>query len=276
MNNLNKKPIKRSKLRSFCGELYYSIRKYTEWYCSRKKYTKKKNFNNLDNIIFTHKTPLYRKLKDVDMWIQENKVVNLSLAIKFLDGIMIMPGECFSYWKLIGKPTAKKGYKPGMQIGSKGTVNASIGGGLCQLSNLIYWMTLHTPLTVIHRYRHSHDVFPDSDRTQPFGSGATCHFNFLDLEIKNETPYPYQLRVYLTNIDLVGEWRSVSSCDYRYEVYEKEHSMTPSGFGDYIRNNVINRRVFNLKNELILDEYITENHAYMVYDPYLPQSETFR
>ena len=51
------------------------------------------------------------------------------------------------------------------------------GGGLCQLSNLIYWMTLHTPLTITERYRHSYDVFPDSNRTQPFGSGepASIH-----------------------------------------------------------------------------------------------------
>ena len=53
----------------------------------------------------------------------------------------------------------------------------SLGGGLCQLSNLIYWMTLHTPLTITERYRHSYDVFPDSNRTQSFGSGepASIH-----------------------------------------------------------------------------------------------------
>ena len=65
-----------------------------------------------------------------------------------------------------------------------GSFQTGIGGGLCQLSNLIYWMTLHTPLTVTERYRHSFDVFPDSRRTQPFGSGATCSYNYLDLQIK--------------------------------------------------------------------------------------------
>ena len=53
-----------------------------------------------------------------------------------------------------------------------GQIGGDIGGGLCQLSNLIFWMTLHTPLTVTERYRHSHDVFPDANRTQPFGSGG--------------------------------------------------------------------------------------------------------
>ena len=39
-------------------------------------------------------------------------------------------------------------------------------------------MTLHTPLQVTERYRHSYDVFPDADRKLPFGSGATCAYNY--------------------------------------------------------------------------------------------------
>ena len=89
-----------------------------------------------------------------------------------------------------------------------GKLKQGIGGGICQLSNLIYWMTIHTPLTVTQRYRHSYDVFSDSNRTQPFGSGATCAYNYLDLQIKNETNSTYQLVVYLTDTHLVGEWRS--------------------------------------------------------------------
>ncbi|WP_232361873.1 VanW family protein, partial [Bacillus thuringiensis] len=57
-----------------------------------------------------HRTILLRKLKDVDMWYQQNKVVNLKIAVKKLNGIVIRPGETFSYWRLIGKPTRKKGY----------------------------------------------------------------------------------------------------------------------------------------------------------------------
>lgn len=48
------------------------------------------------------------------MWYQQNKVVNLKIAIKQLDGIVIRPGEIFSYWRLIGKPTRRKGYVEGM------------------------------------------------------------------------------------------------------------------------------------------------------------------
>ena len=50
-----------------------------------------------------------------------------------------------------------------------GEVKTSIGGGICQLANLLYWMALHTPLEVIERHHHSFDPFPDSGRTLPFG-----------------------------------------------------------------------------------------------------------
>ncbi len=101
------------------------------------------------------------------------------------------------------------GFKPG------------IGGGLCQLSNLIYWMALHTPLVVTERHRHSYDVFPDSNRTQPFGSGATCVYNYRDLQIFNGTDQTYQLKVYLTDNYLVGEWRTIKEPTCTYRVYER-------------------------------------------------------
>ena len=152
---------------------------------------------------------------------------------------------------------------------SYGRYKTGIGGGLCQLSNLIYWITLHTPLKVTERHRHSYDVFPDPNRTQPFGSGATCYYNYLDLRIYNPTQQPYQLNVYLTDKYLVGQWSTTDKPLYKYEVYEKEHKIEHEYWGGYIRHNLIYRRVFNLDGELINDEYVTENHAIMMYQPFL-------
>ncbi len=269
MAYVDRKPIKRSALRLFIGKAYYRSKKYIQWYFSNKSYSRKISNEQFNYLVFTHKTPLYRKLKDVDMYLQRNKVENLKLALKKLNGLEINPGEYFSYWKSIGKPSYKKGYKEGLILCPNGRFKPGIGGGLCQLSNLIYWMALHTPLTITERYRHSHDVFPDIKRTQPFGSGATCFYNYLDLEIKNTTNTKYQLILFVTDKYLVGERRSTEPCNYRYEIYEKEHSMTPGFFGHYIRNNVIYRKVYNLHNELLNDEYICENHAIMMYQPYL-------
>lgn len=130
-------------------------------------------------------------------------------------------------------------------------------------------MTLHTPLQVTERYRHSYDVFPDSKRSQPFGSGATCAYNYLDLQIKNQTQNIYQLAVYLKDTHLVGEWRAEVPPIQEYEVYEKEHLITEEYWGGYARHNKIHRKVYNLSHQLIDDEYITENNEIMMYAPFL-------
>jgi vancomycin resistance protein VanW len=262
------KPIKRSPLRIYFGKMYYRVKRYLEWYTDGKKYAKQKKDSKLKYVIFIHKTPLLRQLKDVDMWLQHNKVINLTIAAKRLNGIVLKPGETFSYWRLIGRTNKRKGYVDGMIL-HYGNVTTGTGGGLCQLSNLIYWMTLHTPLQVTERYRHSYDVFPDSKRSQPFGSGATCAYNYLDLQIKNQTQNIYQLAVYLTDTHLVGEWRAEVPPIQEYEVYEKEHLITQEYWGGYARHNKIHRKVYNLNHQLIDDEYITENNAIMMYAPFL-------
>ncbi|MBO8170258.1 MAG: VanW family protein [Bacillaceae bacterium] len=267
------KPIKRSPFRLYAGKKYYRLKRYLHWYLGGETYAIKKANSLLPHVVFTHKTPLLRKLRDVDMWLQHNKVKNLKIATGRLNRVLIKPGETFSYWRLIGNPTKRKGYVDGMIL-FHGRVTTGVGGGLCQLSNLIYWLTLHSPLTVTERYRHSYDVFPDSNRRQPFGSGATCYYNYLDLQIKNETPHQYQLVVYLTDTHLVGEWRSDVPSTRTYEVYEKEHWITCEYWGGYVRHNKIHRRVYNLENEQIDDEFITENHAIMMYEPMLDDGES--
>lgn len=204
------------------------------------------------------------------MWYQHHKVINLRLAVRHLDGLLVRPGETLSYWRSIGRPTRRKGYVDGMVL-FYGGFKAGVGGGLCQLSNLIYWMTLHTPLEVKERHRHSYDVFPDANRTQPFGSGATCAYNYLDLQIYNPTNDTYQLSVYVSEEDLIGEWRSSAAPLHRYEVYERDHRITQEVWGGYARHNVIGRKVFNREGERIRDEWITENHALMMYSPLLAE-----
>ena len=145
-----------------------------------------------------------------------------------------------------------------------------VGGGLCQLSNLIFWMTLHTPLTVVERYRHSHDVFPDANRTQPFGSGATCAYPHRDLMIRNDTDQPFQLCVRVGERELEGEWRAMSPPLCRYEIMERNHRMDQASWGGYIRHNELYRRTYDLDGRLLEDAFLFANDAIMMYSPLLP------
>lgn len=262
------KPIYRSKIRLFFGSRYYRMRRYFHWYFSSISYASEQRDDQLEHLIVNHKTPMLRKLKDVDMWLQHNKAVNLNIAIKRINGIIVRPGETFSYWKLIGKPSYDKGYKDGMIL-YYGEFRSGVGGGLCQLSNLIYWMTLHTPLTVTERYRHSFDVFPDCSRTQPFGSGATCVYNYRDLCFKNETNETYQINLWIEDDYLFGEIVSDAPQYFLYEIYESNHMITHEYWGRYIRHNEIRRQVFDLENNKKGDLFVCENHALMMYEPYI-------
>lgn len=268
-----KKPIIRSKFRLFFGKWYYQLKRHYEWSFSNSKWAETYSDRAFKSLVYRHKTPLIRKLKNVDMWMQYNKVRNLNIAAAQLNKIIICPGETFSYWRLIGNPTKRKDYLEGMVL-SNGGVSSDIGGGLCQLSNLIYWMTLHTPLTITERHRHAYDVFPDSDRILPFGSGATCVYNYIDLQIYNNTDQSYQLAIFLTDHHLVGEWRAENKPALTYQVYEKEHWIIHEYLIGYVRHNLIHRKVFNLNGEMIDDQYVTENHAIMMYQPLLESHKT--
>lgn len=266
MEQVNLTPKARTKYRILAGKYYYRLRRRLYWLFGNVKFASKKEHQLYQYTYSSHSTPLLRQLKDVDMYLQHNKITNLRLATEKLNHIILKPGEVLSYWKLIGKPTKRKGYQEGIILFC-GTLGTGIGGGLCQLSNLIYWITLHTPLTVVERHRHSYDVFPDSNRTQPFGSGATCVYNYRDLMIRNNTRQHFQLNLWLTETELCGCWRANHKPTETYQVYEKDHYMNREMFGKYSRHNTIYRKVFDMNGKEIADEYITENHALMMYEP---------
>ncbi|MBS4032193.1 MAG: VanW family protein [Clostridiales bacterium] len=266
---LSEKPKKRSRIRRWAGSRYFIWRRLLHWHFTGTKFALTKQGNALPFLVAEHSTPLYRKLRNVDMWVQENKVHNLRLAIQHLDQVLIRPGETFSFWRLLGKPTAKKGYRKGMIL-SEGSFYAGTGGGLCQLANLLYWMTLHTPLTIKERWRHSYDVFPDNNRTQPFGSGATVSYNYIDLQIENNTTNTYQLLLWLDETHLHGRLLSADSQPHTYQVYEAEHSISHEWWGGYMRHNILRRKVLDDNNTEVNDEYVVENHAIMMYEPLLP------
>lgn len=277
-NSQYKASKKRSSLRILLGWLTYNIFRSIQWSLKRKSYVKAVSKQATGSLsypfkVFSHKTPLFRDLKNSEMWMQENKIHNLQLAIRSLNNTVLEPGQILSYWKMIGAPMFWRGFKKGMVL-VNGHVQGRTGGGLCQLSNLIYWMTLHSPLTVTERFRHSFDVFPDSSRTQPFGSGATCVYKYRDLQIRNEYIVPLKLHLWIEGDYLNGEWLSPESANLTYEVYEKKHWITQSVTGCYIRNNILHRKTFS-GDQFVVDEYIAENHALMMYSPLLSEPKSF-
>ncbi len=119
----------------------------------------------------------------------DNKIHNILNGAKKIEKVIIQPNEIFSFWKSVGKPNAKNDFKTGRNI-IKGKVTEEIGGGLCQLSSIIYITALKTNLEIIERYNHSIDIYRKEDRFTPLGADATIVFGYKDLRFKNNYLFP--------------------------------------------------------------------------------------
>ncbi len=266
------RPRRRHPLRRRLGREYFILKRRFGWRFGPERWSETISKEELPHLWKEHRSLLLRPLRDVDMELQRNKVTNLRIAISCIDGLLIRPGETFSLWKLVGRPTERRGYLPGLMI-ENGRIGQGVGGGLCQLGNLLYWIALHTPLTIKERWRHSYDVFPDVNRTLPFGSGATLAYNYVDLQIFNPTDDLFRINLRLSDTDLHGEIRCSHSREHDYEVFETDHAFRHQWWGGYTRHNRIWRRVTNRETGQERVELVTENHAIMMYEPMLPAGE---
>lgn len=262
------KPAQRSYLRKLVGREYFILKRRIDWLKNSSKFARVDKNSRLPFSLIKHRSFLLRPLKDVEMYLQHNKVTNLRLAIEKINGVVIKPNETFSIWRMVGRPTKAKGFLEGLVL-MNGKIEKGIGGGLCQLGNLLYWMALHSPLTVTERYRHGYDVFPDINRKIPFACGATLAFNYIDLQLKNNTNKSFQINLWLDAEYLNGEILSDAESEYDYEVFETDHLIQMQFWGGYTRHNKIWKRKVSKIDGSQAEELVTENHAIMMYNPLL-------
>lgn len=229
------------------------------------RFTKTRRDENLSFTCKRHQSLMRRKLGASDPQLQENKIINLNLALKKIDGIIIEPGQIFSFWHHVGKTTEKKGYIEGMQL-SHGKVVRGIGGGICQLANLLYWMVLHTPLEVIERHHHSFDPFPDEHRVLPFGSGASVFYNYIDLRIYNPTDQAFQIRVWTTDKLLKGSIQTNKEWPYTYHIEERNHRFLKQQDKNFRENEIWRKTIDRITGNRIQEELLIHNFSEVKYE----------
>ena len=234
-------------------------------FAARFDFAREIESRTLPFIVKRHQSLLRRKLGNSDPILQENKVVNLEIARQTFDGILIRPGQTFSFWRCVGDANAQKGYLEGLKL-SRGEVKSGVGGGLCQLGNLLLWMAWHSPLVVSERHHHSFDPFPDSGRTVPFGSGASLFYPYLDLRFYNPTQNTFQMRVWLETEHLKG----LISCDEELgesiHLEEREHRFVRREDVNYRQNEIWRRTVDKRTGNTLREERLVSNFALVKYD----------
>lgn len=233
---------------------------------ARTHFAKKREVASLPVLIYRHSSLIRRRLGNVNMQLQENKATNLALAVKHIDGVIIRPGETFSVWKMIGRTTKRKGFKEGLTI-TKGQPVPGIGGGLCQLSNLIHWMILHSELTITEHHHHDGlDLFPDFGRQIPFGTGTSISYNYIDYRIKNNTANTYQLKLWVDDEYLHGELRATEPQPHTFHIHA-ENEFFSREKGIVYRNGQVWRDTIDSQTGNCLEtQLIRTNHAKVMYE----------
>ncbi|HWP80426.1 MAG TPA: VanW family protein [Candidatus Acidoferrum sp.] len=216
--------------------------------------------------LYAHKSLIRRKLGNVAPELQENKAVNLGIAAPKVTGILIRPGEVFSFWSLVGATSERKGYQKGLVI-NRGKTGSGIGGGMCQFTNLIHWLVLHSPLEIVEHHHHDGiDIFPDFGRQVPFGVGTSIVYNYLDYRFKNPTEATYQLMLYTTPDYLCGELRSDARSDFSYHIKVSDEFFSQEDDGIYRNGQIIRNMIDKRSGNVVKSELIKTNHAKILYD----------
>lgn len=184
----------------------------------KNRYSKKIESDLLHHSVFETSSLLINKNSGFDIKYQINKVHNLNLAAKTLDKLIIKPQETFSFWQLVRHAERFEPYKAGLNVVDGKTVSTK-GGGLCQLSNMLFWMFLHTPLTIVERRGHAVESFPSTTGDLPCGTDATVHEGWLDLKVKNETDTTFQIAVSFDDEYMHGRIYADSPHEYSYKIF---------------------------------------------------------
>ena len=112
---------------------------------------------------------------------------NVALAASSCNGVVIMPGEVFSYLNTIGSPSQANGYQVSTGYAGGETVDM-VGGGICQVSSSLYYCSVYANLEIVNRACHAFIV-----GYLPNGLDATVYYPTLDYQFRNNTDYPIKI-----------------------------------------------------------------------------------
>lgn len=151
-----------------------------------------------------------------------NRSTNVKLSSNKINGVILLPGEEFSYNKIVGKRTIENGFKEASIYTSNGITNG-LGGGICQVSSTLYNAVLRANLEVVERRNHSYAV-----SYVPLGTDATVSYGSIDFRFKNNRSYPIKIIASSVNgvcsVSITGIKESV---EYEVEITTKKLQTIP-------------------------------------------------
>lgn len=132
--------------------------------------------------------------------LHQNRLINMSLAAQFVDGLIIQPQQIFGFWRRVPQPTIQNGFQAGPML-IRGRLTTDAGGGLCQISTTLFGAFLAGNLEILERSNHSVDTYGD-DRFFTLGQDAAVVYGYKDLVARNLHTVPLQLRLQVDEAQL--------------------------------------------------------------------------
>ncbi len=152
----------------------------------------------------------------------KNRGTNIELAANEINGLVLAPGEKFSFNGKVGNTTAAKGYKLAGAY-SAGELVQNYGGGICQVSSTLYNVVLYANLEIVERYNHSSVV----SYLDP-GRDATISYGSKDFKFANSRNYAVKIIARATNGILEMEIRGIKEKqEYEIEIVSQKTETIP-------------------------------------------------
>ena len=125
-------------------------------------------------------TRLYTVIDPREQELELGKVQNLRIAAAAIDGIRLEPGQVFSFWRALGRPTRAKGYVLGREL-RQGCMIPSIAGGICQLSRALSRVADRAGMEIVERHRHT---AAPPEAALDDAADSTVFWNYVDLRFR--------------------------------------------------------------------------------------------
>ena len=243
----------------------------------KERFATQRQSEKLDALVWEVHNNMIKRGPGIDERLQQNKADNIRLACSRINGLVIQPGETFSFWEMVGKTSKKNGFSEGRVI-VNGKLVAGVGGGLCNLANSLNLVVLHSPLTITEVHHHSDALAPDpGGKRVPFSAGTSVNYNFIDYRFRNNTLQPVQLCTWCEGDNLFVELRTTEPFPVTFRIVEEEHHFHQESNGKFYRVSKIYRETLDRATEEVkTKELIWDNHSEVMFDYSLIPKEQIR
>ena len=186
-----------------------------------EKFAKSHQESRLPAIVYSQHNNMIKRGPGIDPKHQQNKADNIRIACNKIDGLLIHPGEVFSFWHTVGKTSKRNGFSEG---------------------------------TITELHHHSDALAPDPNGHHvPYSAGTSVNYNFIDYRFRNDTDQVVQLCTWCEGDELMAELRSEHPYPYTYRLTEEGHHFHKEDDGTFYRYSKIYKET--LEHDAETDDY---------------------